>query len=123
VEVGTHKPPPYYEVPVHIRQYCDDLTARLSTVSHGKDIEKIAETLAFTDWRFQWIHPFRDFNGRVGRILLTAVLFILKLPPAETASVEPSEKERYLMSLRSADGGDLSKLTEIWLERLLQALK
>jgi fido (protein-threonine AMPylation protein) len=123
VKVGAHIPPPYYEVPVHIRLYCDDLTARLSFASKEKDIEKISETLAFADWRFQWIHPFRDFNGRVGRILLTAALFTLKLPPAETAVIEPEEKERYLKSLQAADAGDISLLTEIWIERLSKAFR
>lgn len=109
-------------MPVHVRQYCNDLAVRLSFVDEEKSIEKIAETLAFADWRFQWIHPFRDFNGRVGRILLSAILFRLKLPPAETASAEPDEKERYLNALREADARDLSSLTEIWIERLSKAL-
>lgn len=121
VQVGTHIPPPYFEVPIHMHQYCNDLSARLLFVE--KDIEKIAETFAYADWRFQWIHPFKDFNGRVGRILLSAILFRLKLPPAETASVEPAEKERYLKALHKADGEDLSLLTEIWVERLSQAFK
>lgn len=79
--------------------------------------------LSFSDWRFQWIHPFRDFNGRVGRIILIAVLFKLKLPPAETVSVEPEEKEKYLNALRSADKGDISMLTEIWIKRLSKAFR
>lgn len=120
VMVGTHTPPPYYEVPVHIRLYCEDLSARLMN-AEGGSIEAIAETLAYADWRFQWIHPFKDFNGRVGRILLAAVLFRLKLPPAETAAVEPEAKARYLEALRAADEGDLSPLTEIWGERLSAA--
>ncbi|MFH1212275.1 MAG: Fic family protein [Candidatus Woesearchaeota archaeon] len=123
VTVGTHNPPPYYEVPVHTRLYCEDLIARLSFALREKNIEKISETLAFADWRFQWIHPFRDFNGRVGRIILTAVLFKLTLPPAETASVEPEEKEKYLNALRTADKGDLSILAEIWIKRLSKAFK
>jgi Fic family protein len=123
VEVGGHEPPPFYEVPIHVRMYCEDLTARLSFSLKRKDIEKISETLAFADWRFQWIHPFRDFNGRVGRILLTAVLFKLRLPPAETASVEPEEKEKYLQALRTADAGDMSSLTAIWIARLSRAFK
>lgn len=118
VVVGTHNPPPYFEVPIHVRRYCDDLAARLSFAARERDIEKFSETLAFADWRFQWIHPFRDFNGRVGRILLSAILFKLRLPPAETASIEPKEKERYLKALHEADGGDLSLLTGIWVERL-----
>jgi len=103
--------------------YCDDLTARLSFALKEKDIEKISETLAYADWRFQWIHPFRDFNGRIGRIILTAVLFKLKLPPAETASVEPEEKEKYLNALQAADKGDISMLAGIWIERLSNAFR
>ena len=118
VVVGMHTPPPYFEVPIHVRRYCDDLAARLSFAAQKQDIETFAETLAFVDWRFQWIHPFKDFNGRVGRILLAAVLFKLRLPPAETASVEPEEKEKYLQALCDADEGDLSLLTTIWIERL-----
>ena len=123
VTVGTHIPPPYYEVPVHVRLYCEDLEARLLGALKEKNIEKISETLAYADWRFQWIHPFRDFNGRVGRILLTAVLFTLKLPPAETAAIEPEEKDRYLKALQAADIGDMSLLTEIWIERLSKAFR
>jgi fido (protein-threonine AMPylation protein) len=121
VVVGTHTPPPYFEVPIHVRQYCDDLAARLSFAAKEQKIETFAETLAFADWRFQWIHPFRDFNGRAGRILLSAVLFKLKLPPAETAEVEPEEKEKYLNALRAADTGNISSLTQIWLIRLLKS--
>jgi Fic family protein len=123
VVVGTHTPPPYYEVPVHTRLYCEDLAARLLFALKEKAIGKISETLAYADWRFQWIHPFRDFNGRVGRIILTAVLFKLKLPPAETVSVEPQEKEKYLKALQMADKNNTSLLTEIWIERLLKAFK
>jgi fido (protein-threonine AMPylation protein) len=120
VQVGPHHPPAYFEVPIQMRLFCDDLSARLSAVSDEKDIEKIAGTLAFADWRFQWIHPFKDFNGRVGRILLSAVLYKLRLPPAETASVDPEGKRRYLKALHDADSADLSTLTELWIERLAQ---
>lgn len=123
VHVGTHIPPPYFEVPVHVRMYCEDLAAQVSAASQKQDIEKIAETLSYADWRFQWIHPFKDFNGRVGRILLAAILFRLKLPPAETASVDPAGKQRYLKALHETDAGDLSPLTEIWMERLSRAFK
>jgi fido (protein-threonine AMPylation protein) len=123
VKVGTHTPPPFYEVPVHMRQYCDDLATRLSHTEKKKDVKEIAELLAWADWRFQWIHPFKDFNGRAGRILLTALLFKLKLPPAETASTEPKKKDEYLNALRSADTGDLSALTQIWINRLLKSVQ
>ncbi|HUO77357.1 MAG TPA: Fic family protein [Thermodesulfovibrionales bacterium] len=92
--------------------------------SHKSGIfKKFSETLAYADWRFQWIHPFKDFNGRVGRILLSAILFKLRLPTAETASVDSQGKKRYLKALHEADAGDLSYLNEIWIERLSDAIK
>ncbi len=123
VQVGQHTPPSFYEVPAFMQLYCDDLSTRLLNVENAGTVREVAELLAWADWRFQWIHPFRDFNGRIGRILLTAILFKLKLPPAETASVEPGEMEQYLKALRLADKGDLSALTEIWLHRLSKAVK
>lgn len=123
VKVGKHTPPPFYEVPVHMRMYCDDLAVRLASNFKENDIVKFAETLAFADWRFQWIHPFRDFNGRVGRIIMSAILYMLRLPPAETASPETKAREEYLNALRCADVGDISSLTKIWMERLSKALE
>lgn len=123
VHVGQHTPPPFYEVPVNMRFYCDDLSIRLSIIKEKKGIKEIAELFAWIDWRFQWIHPFKDFNGRVGRILLSAILFKLKLPPARTASIEPDERDRYLKALHSADSGDLALLTKIWTERLMEAVE
>ncbi len=122
VQVGQHIPPLFYEVPALMQLYCDDLSTRLSNAEMSPNVKEIAELLAWADWRFQWIHPFRDFNGRIGRILLSAILFRLKLPPTETASVEPGKKEEYLEALRLADQIDLSALTEIWLLRLSKAV-
>ncbi|MBI5192004.1 MAG: Fic family protein [Nitrospirae bacterium] len=123
VQVGQHTPPSFYEVPALMKLYCDDLSTRLSSAEKTINIKEIAELLAWADWRFQWIHPFRDLNGRIGRILLTAILIRLKLPPTETASVESREKQEYLKAIRLADKQDLSVLTEIWLHRLLKGVK
>ncbi len=121
VQVGSHAPPQFYEVPAYVRLYCDDLATRLSHIIKGKDAGEIAGLLAWADWRFQWIHPFKDFNGRVGRILLSAIMFKLRLPPAKTVSVEPLERKQYFSALRYADSGDISPLSQIWIERLLEA--
>src|SRR3972149_8995355 len=123
VQVGSHTPPQFYEVPVYVRLYCDDLNTRFSHIIKGKDAEDIAGLLAWADWRFQWIHPFKDFNGRIGRILLSAILFKLKLSPVETASVEPKERRRYLEALRSADSGNMTPLIQIWMERISAAVR
>ena len=107
-------PPPGYEVAVHIKNFCLDLEERLR---HLHDAASIAALLAWVDWRFQWIHPFKDFNGRVGRILLVALSYKLGLPPINPAADE-SGKQAYFSALRAADAGNLDTLTELWLLRL-----
>ncbi|MBY0579261.1 MAG: Fic family protein [Burkholderiales bacterium] len=116
VQVGTHLPPPVHEVAIHIKNFCLDMEERLR---HLQGAEPIAELLAWADWRFQWIHPFKDFNGRVGRILLIALAYKLVLPPIDPASGE-SGKADYFSALRAADTGDFAELNDLWLNRLLQ---
>lgn len=113
VQVGTHLPPPANAVAVEISNFCLDLTERLRHLSNA---ESIAELLAWVDWRFQWIHPFKDFNGRVGRILLVALTYKLGLPPIDPVNLE--DKDVYFAALRAADAGDPTRLRELWLDRL-----
>ncbi|MFH1493471.1 MAG: Fic family protein [Pseudomonadota bacterium] len=115
VQVGTHLPPPGFEVAVQIGNFCLDLDERLR---HLAGAETIAALLAWADWRFQWIHPFKDFNGRVGRILLIALCYKLGLPPVDPAAGDEAGRTEYFNSLRAADAGNLTPLTELWLERL-----
>lgn len=112
VQVGSHTPPPFYEVPVHMRTFCEDLAERLRH-NPGATVSSAAEFLAWADWRFQWIHPFKDFNGRIGRVLLAALLYKLSLPHVETAPVDPAARRGYLDALQAADDGNLGPLTDI----------
>lgn len=114
VQVGTHLPPPPQDVPVQIRNFCLDLDERLRHISGA---QSLTELLAWVDWRFQWIHPFKDFNGRVGRILLVALSYRLGLPPVDPAA-QPAAAQAYFSALRAADSGNLLPLQAIWLARL-----
>ena len=121
VQVGAHMPPPFYEVPIHMRQFCDDLVERLRH-DPGVSVSSAAEFLAWADWRFQWIHPFKDFNGRIGRVLLAALLYKLALPHVETAPPEAGERRQYLEALNAADNGNLVPITAMWTRRVTEAL-
>ena len=121
VRVGTLEPPPSYQVPLLVRSFCDDLAERLRHV-HDDNLPEIASVLAWVDWRFQWIHPFKDFNGRIGRLVLAALLYKLALPPVETAPTEPERRREYLDALRAGDAGDLVPLQRLWTRRLAQAI-
>ena len=115
VQVGGHFPPSVHDVAVFVKNFCLDLEERQC---HLNGAQSIAELLAWADWCFQWIHPFKDFNGRVGRILLIVLTYKLALPPIDPATDE-SGKTLYFVALRAADSGDLAMLNELWLNRLL----
>lgn len=114
VQVGTHTPPAPHDVAVHVENYCRDLAERLK---HVGDAESVALLLSWADWRFQWIHPFKDFNGRVGRILLVALCYKLNLPPANPAK-DDKRRAQYFNALREADKGEFAALNDVWMERL-----
>lgn len=106
-----------------MRLFCDDIVERLRHLQQDKpDLHRIAEVMAVADGRFQFIHPFRDFNGRVGRILLVALLHSLNLPPVDIVPAGPEFRQAYLEALDAADRGDYGRLTEMWLQRLVEAL-
>ena len=106
-----------------MRLFCDDLAGRLRHIRPDvPDLHAIAEFLAVADGRFQSIHPFRDFNGRVGRVLLVALLHVLGLPPVEIVPSGSEFRQAYFEALNAADQGEYGLLTEMWLRRLSAAL-
>jgi len=85
----------------------------------------LIETLAFAEGCFLNIHPFLDFNGRVARMLLFALLYRLNLPPVQLV---PDEKDRqgrieYLAALSKADNLEWQPLISVWKRRLDKEIK
>lgn len=60
--------------------------------------------------RFEQIHPFRDGNGRTGRLATNLLLVRHGYPPAV---IYKRDRTRYLNALRRADRGDAGPLAEI----------
>jgi Fic family protein len=54
---SRHEPPPYGDVPRLVQDACD----------HVNDSDDALFAAAFAMWRFAWIHPFDDGNGRTAR--------------------------------------------------------
>lgn len=119
VVVGGHEPPPFHEIPQHLRNYFADIEARMAAWS-GEPDDRLLEMLAFAEWRLLWIHPFDDFNGRLTRVFLAEVLRRLHLPAVDLAPEGEEGARRYFNALHAADRLDLSALLALWRERLEQ---
>lgn len=115
VVIGAHEPPPYYRVPLMMRDYARDLDARLAHLGHSPEL--LPEFLAFAEGRLLSIHPFADFNGRVTRLFLRLLLRRLDLPAVDLLPA-PDQADTYLAALAAGDRADWSPLAEVWRQRL-----
>lgn len=116
VTVSQHEPPRYFKVPQLMQDFIDDLKVRLKSLPKFEDeifLKELVELLAWAHHRFVWIHPFFDYNGRMGRLLMSMVLMNLSLPPIELQVETPSGRVRYIKSLAEADVGDFTALQKI----------
>jgi len=59
---------------------------------------------------FESIHPFRDGNGRVGRLILN---FILRKNGFPLIDIKYKDRESYYDALSKADEGNLKPLTDL----------
>lgn len=106
---------------VLIRQYCEDVEFRLTSLGIKPQInDTLLKTFAFAEGRLLSIHPFLDFNGRVTRMLLFALLYRSDLPPVQLVPDEKDEKgkKEYLDALTQADLLNWQPLIEVWRKRL-----
>lgn len=88
--------------PGEVAQDMDSLLSELAdfNVSDETSPEKRLRAGAYFHARFEYIHPFADGNGRVGRTLLNYFLMINGHPPL---IIHEEDRSQYFDSLRSYD--------------------
>lgn len=101
---GGMTPPPFPEVPALVTDWLRD--ANRGPTSDQHSMVFVANVHA----RFERIHPFRDGNGRVGRLATNLLLVRHGYPPAV---IHKRDRTRYLNALRRADRGDPEPLAEM----------
>lgn len=127
VQVSQHTPPKYYTVPQLMKNFCDDIQERLknipSSINEEGYFDSLIELLAWTHHRFLWIHPFQDYNGRIGRLLMNIILLNLDLPAIELKVETPAGRKRYIKALQSADKYNLEPLKKLIREAIEEAVR
>jgi Fic family protein len=96
-------PPPFPEVPALITDWLGHVN---DDQREGHPIRRLAVDHA----AFEKIHPFRDGNGRTGRLVLNLLLLRHGYPPA---IILKRKRGEYLTALARADRGDPGALTEL----------
>jgi Fic family protein len=118
----VHTPPPWQSVPAFMQHFFREL----SCVWSSRDALDVA---SFVLWKINWIHPFRNGNGRTARVFSYACLCLklgVKLPGQPTVIDQiMAERSPYEHALKTADNAfaqngtpDLSEMRS-YLNRLL----
>jgi len=79
------------------------------------------ELAAWVSYEFACIHPFPDFNGRVSRLLLALLLWVLGVPMWVSLLGDAKGKHRYLTALKHANRGKLDAYTALIAKSVVDA--
>ena len=127
VTVGEYEPPHYGRIPEFVENLCDDLSERLkhlpSLESEEEFLIEVISLLAWFQHRFVWIHPFKDYNGRVARLLTNLLALNLNLPLFEIKAETGEDRSRYVAAMKAADKQNYSKLEDLVARALKESLE
>jgi Fic family protein len=119
IEHSTFNPPP----PNRVTDCIDEHIAYLRTDGMQPFEQSIILRLAIAHAHFEAVHPFRDGNGRVGRLLLPLMMAADGHAPLYLSPFINSQKPRYYDALKSAQQQlDYSLLLELLSEAIIYAV-
>ena len=99
VYVGSFVPPPPEQVPALMRDFIDWLNSKeLVAMTHP------VQAAALAHYKFVYIHPFYDGNGRTARLLMNLLLMKAGYPPV---IIRKQERLEYYEHLELANQGDI----------------
>jgi len=101
VFVGSHRPPPPDELDLLVDEFVDWLNSEREDSSNALHPLELA---ALAHYKFVYIHPFYDGNGRVSRLIMNLVLMQAGYPPV---IINVDDKHEYYQTLQMANDGDV----------------
>lgn len=79
-----------------------------------KSKNDLIEALARVHAEFILIHPFREGNGRVGRVLSTLMAVQAGLPPLNFKIIEGKKRRQYIAAVQASVGKNYKPMEEIF---------
>lgn len=116
-----------FALPKFIPQLMADFEKKdlsLYTPCNFKDRDEQAQALAIVHTELLLIHPFREGNGRLSRLLAMLMALQAGLPPLDFSEFEGERKEEYFAAVRKGltrDYQPMQKFFSAVISRTLQA--
>ncbi len=86
--------------------------------------DEVAKALAEVHVELMLIHPFREGNGRLGRILATLMALQAGLPPLDFSEMATVRREQYFAAVQAGLDRDYRPMKELFsavIEKTLQS--
>lgn len=96
---------------------------RLYTPCTVTSAEEQAAALAIVHAEFILIHPFRDGNGRCGRLLAMLTGLQAGLPPLDFGGLRGAKKRGYIAAVHSAMDRNYEPMTAVFREMIVRTLR
>ena len=87
---------------------------RRYTPCRCEDNDEVAQALAEVHVELMLIHPFREGNGRLGRMLATLMALQAGLPILDFSLLDGERKEEYFAAIRSGMGRDYQPMKQLF---------
>ena len=100
-------------VPDLMADYSSSVLAAHTPCAGMEDV-RLAQALAHTHAEFILIHPFREGNGRLARLLNTMMALQAGLPLLDFDGIRGVAKRRYIASIHAAQGNDYIPLERVF---------
>ena len=110
-------------VPELMLQFESQQLARL-TPCRFTSIQEVAAALAEVHVELVLIHPFREGNGRIARLLSVLMALQAGLPPLDFSEIQGEKRERYFSAVQAGMDRDyqpMAKIFERVIDRTMQS--
>lgn len=113
-----------FAIPNHIPALMEEFEKKVLTrfTPCEGDVAEVAEALATVHVELVLIHPFREGNGRIARLLSTLMALQAGLPPLDFAMIDGEKKEKYFAAVRAGLDRNYRPMTDIFSEIIGQSL-
>ena len=102
--------------------YSRDVLAAHTPCS-GMDKARLIEALALAHSEFILIHPFREGNGRLARLLTSMMVLQAGLPALDYGGIQGRGKREYIAAIHAAQGCDYGPMEHVFGKVLRRTLR